>query len=68
MLFILTQQLLLLQVTIRLYCNLFFCFFFRVPEILKTFDHPSEELLSEFLAEIDCFKKEGENYWHEKVI
>ncbi|XP_029197826.2 tudor domain-containing protein 5-like isoform X1 [Acropora millepora] len=37
-----------------------------VPEILKTFDHPSEELLSEFLAEIDCFKKEGENYWHEK--
>lgn len=34
-----------------------------LPEILRTFDHPSELLLSHLLDEIDCFKREGENYW-----
>lgn len=40
----------------------------RLPEILRTFDHPSELLLSHLLDEIDCFKSEGENYWFLKVL
>ncbi|XP_078343727.1 tudor domain-containing protein 5-like isoform X2 [Oculina patagonica] len=34
-----------------------------LPEILRTFDHQSEELMSNLLKEVDCFKQEGESYW-----
>lgn len=37
-----------------------------LPEIFKIFDHHSEDLLSSLLEEIECFKKEGKNYWTSK--
>lgn len=37
-----------------------------LPEILKIFDHHSEDLLPSLVKEIECFKKEGENYWTSK--
>ena len=40
----------------------------RLPDILRTFGHPSEELLFLVNDEIECFKRQGDDYWFTKKV
>ncbi|XP_048587343.1 tudor domain-containing protein 5 isoform X2 [Nematostella vectensis] len=37
--------------------------FQSLPEILNAFSHPSEDLMTRVLSEIELFEKEGDSYW-----